>query len=66
MSAKDYITIACCIGRAIHDSKSEAERRGIASVQQRLTLELELDNPRFNRRRFEAFIVAASEDSFGK
>ena len=51
MSRRDYETIAACLANAPRGATVEADRRSVASA---IALELELDNPRFDRTRFLA------------
>ena len=53
MTRKDYQTLAACFALARRDNWDKPDvLRGIEDVRARVTLELELDNPRFNPRRF--------------
>jgi hypothetical protein len=49
MSRKDYELIAACLANAPQGADPEADR---ASVALAFALEMELDNPRFDRERF--------------
>jgi hypothetical protein len=52
MTRKHYDIIAACLGGALADSDND--RRTIHDIANRLVLELELDNSRFNPSKFWA------------
>lgn len=58
MTRKDYERIAACIAGALLASTNANAVDAIYDLQKRLTLEMELDSPRFNRDKFQSRITA--------
>lgn len=52
MTRKDYETVAACLERALNAPDSPRHEAQVRDIAQRLALEFELDNPRFDENRF--------------
>ena len=52
MTRKDYETVAACLERALNAPDSPRHEAQVRDIAQRLALEFELDNPRFDGERF--------------
>jgi hypothetical protein len=56
MTRRDYRLIAVSVAQAHSESKSSSERKGVERTMEHLAHALELDNLRFNAKKFVAFI----------
>jgi hypothetical protein len=69
MTRKDYRALALCIGYELgyvdaHVSPEahQAAERAIHGVAQRIAIEAQVENPRFDRAKFDAAIVQARKN----